>query len=787
MRILEARDGFVKIESNEKLSLTSFLEINDGLNKFIAQVVQTKQIDERVLIYAKILYLYDGTFYSYDGTLPSKDAEISTFDFENFNTSIEKKHPIVVGNFVDKNIEIVIDKQAFNKKTIICVDSNENNKILVTNLSSQFDKSLVIDTLGIFDFPKYVAGVDFKLPLNTEALDFIFEDCLSDATSDSKSTIKEIFQDLSEYSKTVPFVPFTALKTIVDDMVDKAHVFKLLVLKNKLAKFERLGYFATSKNEADNLNRILASDTAVIDLSKLDSTFQNRYLSIILSILEKEEVKPQIFIETSNNINKKNLKKIITGSLATTLVIHPRFKYINEIKSMFTNFIIEPSFVANNVFKTYATLLNSIKKGAYLIIGESTNSIPLVSNVVKKIVEDNTELVVLNESATEIIKEIESDYKEEDPSIIAIEKKSEDFIEKISSEVENGTSDVSDNLFEEENNDAEIEEIAVEEVTLEALEESDIGETSEITNVTFETTVHKNFIQDLEEKEQLAEISEEIVTEVIDQLEDVDVTIDEESSLEEEIEVEPIELGVAEELVISDMEESPEPFVDAAQEALEEEVLTELSEEEKSVEEIEDFVQDDEVIEVNVNEYDEIIELDDSEITEDDIIVEIDENEELDKEIVEDVDKVFTSIKEETFSESDLDFIDELNNSDEEIILTEGMEELTELEEVDDNEEEFLEPLEEINEYSNTPEEKEILETKSASTPIVPVYSAEIPAEDLVMSDDLEQGDTVTHAKYGNGVVEKMIKYGNKTLYSINFDNVGRRLLDPTLTEIKKN
>ena len=42
------------------------------------------------------------------------------------------------------------------------------------------------------------------------------------------------------------------------------------------------------------------------------------------------------------------------------------------------------------------------------------------------------------------------------------------------------------------------------------------------------------------------------------------------------------------------------------------------------------------------------------------------------------------------------------------------------------------------------------------------------------------------HAKYGNGVVEKMIKYGAKTLYSINFDNVGRRLLDPTLTEIKK-
>ena len=69
---------------------------------------------------------------------------------------------------------------------------------------------------------------------------------------------------------------------------------------------------------------------------------------------------------------------------------------------------------------------------------------------------------------------------------------------------------------------------------------------------------------------------------------------------------------------------------------------------------------------------------------------------------------------------------------------------------------------------------------------MVPVYDAEIPTEDTVLSDPLEQGDTVVHAKYGNGVVEKMIKYGTKTLYSINFDNIGRRLLDPTLTELKK-
>ena len=82
--------------------------------------------------------------------------------------------------------------------------------------------------------------------------------------------------------------------------------------------------------------------------------------------------------------------------------------------------------------------------------------------------------------------------------------------------------------------------------------------------------------------------------------------------------------------------------------------------------------------------------------------------------------------------------------------------------------------------------EKEVLETRNTQTPMVPVYDADIPQEDMVMSDPIEQGDTVNHAKYGSGIVEKTIKYGTKTLYSINFDNIGRRRLDPTLTEIKK-
>ena len=68
--------------------------------------------------------------------------------------------------------------------------------------------------------------------------------------------------------------------------------------------------------------------------------------------------------------------------------------------------------------------------------------------------------------------------------------------------------------------------------------------------------------------------------------------------------------------------------------------------------------------------------------------------------------------------------------------------------------------------------------------PVVPVYPTEEQNDETEI--DYKQGDRVTHHRYGRGVVEKIIKYGNKTLCSISFENVGRRLLDPTITDLKK-
>ena len=67
----------------------------------------------------------------------------------------------------------------------------------------------------------------------------------------------------------------------------------------------------------------------------------------------------------------------------------------------------------------------------------------------------------------------------------------------------------------------------------------------------------------------------------------------------------------------------------------------------------------------------------------------------------------------------------------------------------------------------------------------MPVYSADVEeeGEEVESNVGFTKGDTVTHPKYGTGVIEKIIKYGNKTLCSILFEEVGRRLLDPSVSE----
>ena len=860
MKILEVRDGFLKFEADKTIALSSFIKI-DGLEKsYIAQVIQLKRSGENSIGYAKILFLYNNGLQNYDKTLPPKESEITEFTSEILSDAISAKNPVVAGKTLIEKTPVLIDAAAFDKKMLVSVDDTESNNLLIRNFTKQFNQLsknvVIIDTLGVIKANKITAGVDFKLPLNTDSLAFMYRDCLNDATGESKAVIVEIFKELAEYSRTVPFVPFEALKTIVDDMVDKAHVFKLLVLKNKLAKFDRLGYFAKNKQEVDSLKHFLNAKCTIIDLSKLDTAFQNRYLEFIYESL-KEFSNTQVFLEMSNVVSKKNIKNILSDSnVSTTFVTHSKFKYLNDIKNVFDNFIIVPSFANNSVFNIYSTFISAMKPNSYLIAGEATSYIPLVSalEIIDDVpelkqteeIQEDSELEAISasendEESGEIISGEQSEVSDvletlpgEEPENETVPPSEEEIIANINEKSDDIITQAGENLVVPENMNMfdETEEEGDDVLPAEEYSENNIQE--EIPEVIEEIpdNLENNNSETITEEALVSELPPELEeNDIVPALEESDLT--EEIPLEESFET---EVHSAEDEIISDYT-APEVSSDYEELTINEEIEEnepEISlensellpdEEENSIEldadidlDLEEQVEEkpeEEVLPESLDEeadgnieilpisnddsgdFDEIVELDPDEADENDIVIDMSEDEvpeeiteeDLDAQIVKDVDKVFTTRKDDDISDSDLDFIDELNN-DEEMLLEEVSDDDAVLEEISDNTEDgdgILEAPEEQVELKEENTEPEILETRNSTTPIVPVYDADIPQEDMVMSDPIQQGDTVTHAKYGTGVVEKMIKYGNKTLFSINFDNIGRRLLDPTLTEIKKS
>lgn len=52
--------------------------------------------------------------------------------------------------------------------------------------------------------------------------------------------------------------------------------------------------------------------------------------------------------------------------------------------------------------------------------------------------------------------------------------------------------------------------------------------------------------------------------------------------------------------------------------------------------------------------------------------------------------------------------------------------------------------------------------------------------------DDYKKGDRVVHQKYGSGVINRVIKHGNKRLCDISFKTAGKRLLDPDISALER-
>lgn len=672
MKLLEIKNNLVKLSyaETENPILGRFIILGSNEKSYVAQFVNLKSDTINNYAIAKLLFTFtpDGVVDNYDGSVPNMDSELSFLAAEELLNLLPIETPVKIGNLAQQDEMLSLDISVFERNFTIFVEKDSNKKTFISNCVRQLfqmkEKSVIVDTCNLFeDYPKIVFSKDFKLPLNSKMIDYIFEYELAEVDAPTKAVIQDIFYAVQQYIDTLDFkfLPIDNFVDVVANQYKDIQMPELALLKNKLLKYRDANVFANTKEEVlafkEKLNE---KNCSIIDIKDINEPLQKEVMSFIHHVLTEYEKYIYFFAPlTDNNSDKKLLKQFINNNhVFTTILVSSSYKYAQELKQHAQNILLFTPNDMNHDFAAYNTFLNKLNSDECIAFGKLTQGIPFIVDMsdldldltLEDVLGDKYQFVPISDNM-QLVKTDE--YGNKTPVNLAPELTQDDVVQSTQEE--------------------------------QTLEYAPMQE--EISDFSQEETVIDEEIPQIEESGIIDEPAIELPQESVEDnnkniVEPVSNILDDESISEED-------QGLTED----DLELDPLPEQEDLQ-SFDEEDLT-----------------------------DEPLEEDSTALTED-----------------------------------DLNFID-----DNQIAQPSSMYEEQEPEITDD--------------YQESPYIEE-------QTPVVPVYPAE--QEPTEESGDFQQGDSVTHPRYGRGVVEKIIKYGNKTLCSISFENVGRRLLDPTISELKK-
>lgn len=764
MQVLEIKNNLVKIayDVNDNLALSSFVIIEDTNTPYVAQVVNVKADKLTNFAIVKLLFTFneEGILKNYNGTIPSLKSTVSILPSKELLDIIPIENNLTMGELAQQNVTLNVDKTILDNNLLVCSDNVENTNILLKNITKQIDEKIVIfDTDGLFDAEnKITFGKDFKLPLNYDTINFIYENELDDVDATSRAVIQDIFIEVQEYTKNLPegYLPFETFINVVDQQYKETQIPQLVLLKNKLIKYRDLNAFAETLKDVLSLSiAIDKSKVTIIDISEMAPVLQKEIMSYTYGVMKGINETIYSFVKVDNaNSSKRLLKTFLSrDGIYTTIICRHEYKYLPELKSAAQNLILFTPQTLQHDFAAYNTFLNKLNTDEFIIYGAHTQNIPLIVE----------------------LDELELDTQNDDD-----ETESEKDIEEIpSSNVVPMPAPVQNTAPQENVTETPEPEIQEEE-TFKApeVEYPDLGfdnetpSSNEAQTVDFPETETLNITEEQpEENFTQIELPETFEEPEIDEVQQEEPEEDIQENFDNEISQEPIEEEVF-------MPETDIPQVEINEDLSEQAIIEDSNISETPAEYTSQATEEQapiyNILDDNEIDYQdaepEVLPLEpEIDYSVEDIDIEenyqepqpYDENEAMIEQAAKDVDKlIYEKLPNEDVTLDDLSDLqsDELTEDDLNLIGDLA------------------------SDNGITPEPK--LEYNEEQPPVVPIYNAEDiePQE----QQSLEPGDRVSSPKYGEGVVEKMIKYGNKMLCSIEFPNIGRRLLDPAMTEIKK-
>lgn len=764
MQVLEIKNNLVKIayDVNDNLALSSFVIIEDTNTPYVAQVVNVKADKLTNFAIVKLLFTFneEGILKNYNGTIPSLKSTVSILPSKELLDIIPIENNLTMGELAQQNVTLNVDKTILDNNLLVCSDNVENTNILLKNITQQIDEKIVIfDTDGLFDAEnKITFGKDFKLPLNYDTINFIYENELDDVDATSRAVIQDIFIEVQEYTKNLPegYLPFETFINVVDQQYKETQIPQLVLLKNKLIKYRDLNAFAETLKDVLSLSiAIDKSKVTIIDISEMAPVLQKEIMSYTYGVMKGINETIYSFVKVDNaNSSKRLLKTFLSrDGIYTTIICRHEYKYLPELKSAAQNLILFTPQTLQHDFAAYNTFLNKLNTDEFIIYGAHTQNIPLIVE----------------------LDELELDTQNDDD-----ETESEKDIEEIpSSNVVPMPAPVQNTAPQENVTETPEPEIQEEE-TFKApeVEYPDLGfdnetpSSNETPTVDFPETETLNVTEEQpEENFTQIELPETFEEPEIEEVQQEEPEEDIQENFDNEISQEPIEEEVF-------MPETDIPQVEINEDLSEQAIIEDSNISETPAEYTSQATEEQapiyNILDDNEIDYQdaepEVLPLEpEIDYSVEDIDIEenyqepqpYDENEAMIEQAAKDVDKlIYEKLPNEDVTLDDLSDLqsDELTEDDLNLIGD----------------------LASDNGITPEPE----LEYNEEQPPVVPIYNAEDiePQE----QQSLEPGDRVSSPKYGEGVVEKMIKYGNKMLCSIEFPNIGRRLLDPAMTEIKK-
>lgn len=764
MQVLEIKNNLVKIayDVNDNLALSSFVIIEDTNTPYVAQVVNVKADKLTNFAIVKLLFTFneEGILKNYNGTIPSLKSTVSILPSKELLDIIPIENNLIMGELAQQGVTLNVDKTILDNNLLVCSDNVENTNILLKNITKQIDEKIVIfDTDGLFDAEnKITFGKDFKLPLNYDTINFIYENELDDVDATSRAVIQDIFIEVQEYTKNLPegYLPFETFINVVDQQYKETQIPQLVLLKNKLIKYRDLNAFAETLKDVLSLSiAIDKSKVTIIDISEMAPVLQKEIMSYTYGVMKGINETIYSFVKVDNaNSSKRLLKTFLSrDGIYTTIICRHEYKYLPELKSAAQNLILFTPQTLQHDFAAYNTFLNKLNTDEFIIYGAHTQNIPLIVE----------------------LDELELDTQNDDD-----ETESEKDIEEIpSSNVVPMPAPVQ-NTAPQENVTVTSEPEIQEEETFKApeVEYPDLGfdnetpSSNEAPTVDFPETETLNVTEEQpEENFTQIELPETFEEPEIEEVQQEEPEEDIQENFDNEISQEPIEEEVF-------MPETDIPQVEINEDLSEQAIIEDSNISETPAEYTSQATEEQapiyNILDDNEIDYQdaepEVLPLEpEIDYSVEDIDIEenyqepqpYDENEAMIEQAAKDVDKlIYEKLPNEDVTLDDLSDLqsDELTEDDLNLIGD----------------------LASDNGITPEPE----LEYNEEQPPVVPIYNAEDiePQE----QQSLEPGDRVSSPKYGEGVVEKMIKYGNKMLCSIEFPNIGRRLLDPAMTEIKK-